>query len=78
MCEEVDKLFEADVIRDVHYPEWLSNMVVVPKKDKKWGVCVDVTTLNKVCPKDSFPLPKLDQLVDSTAGHERMSFLDVY
>jgi ribonuclease HI len=50
----------------------------VKKKNGKWRVCVDFTDLNKACPKDPFPLPKIDQLVDSTAGHERMSFLDAF
>uniref|UniRef100_A0A2N9F8W7 Integrase catalytic domain-containing protein n=1 Tax=Fagus sylvatica TaxID=28930 RepID=A0A2N9F8W7_FAGSY len=60
------------------YKPWLSNTVVVKKKNGKWRVCVDFTDLNKACPKDPFPLPKIDQLVDSTAGHERMSFLDAF
>jgi hypothetical protein len=50
----------------------------VKKKNGKWRVCVDFTNLNKACPKDPFPLPKIDQLVDSTTGHERMSFLDAF
>ena len=69
---------EAGAIREAQYLEWLSNTVVVLKKDKKWRVCMDFTDLNKACPKDSFPLPKIDQLVDSTEGCERMSFLDAY
>ena len=48
------------------------------KKNGKWRVCVDFTDLNKVCPKDHFPLPRIDQLVDSAAGHDRMSFLDAF
>lgn len=74
--EEVSKLLEASVIRKVQYLEWLSNIVVVKKKNEKWRVCVDFTNLNKAYPNDSFPLPKIDQLVDATSGHERMSFLD--
>ena len=58
--EEVDKLLVANGIQEVHYPEWLSNIVVEPKKDKKWKVCMDFTGLNKACPKDSFPLLKID------------------
>ncbi|XP_028065850.1 uncharacterized protein LOC114268815 [Camellia sinensis] len=75
---EVEKLLASGAIREVQYPQWLSNTVVVKKKNEKWRVCVDFTCLNKACPKDSFPLPLIDQLVDSTAGHERMSFLDAY
>lgn len=78
VCEEVDKLLEVDAIQEVHYPEWLSDKVVGPKKDKKWRVCMDFTNLNKGCPNDNFPLPKIDQLVDSTARYKRMSFLDAY
>ena len=76
--EEVDRLLEAKAIREVHYPTWLSTTVVVKKKNGKWRVCVDFTSLNTACTKDSFPLPKIDQLVDATSGHERMSFLDAY
>jgi hypothetical protein len=52
--------------------------VVVRKKNGKWRVCVDFTDLNQACPKDPFPLPRIDQLVDSASGHERMSFLDAF
>ena len=76
--EEEDRLLEARAIREVPYPTWLSNTVVVKKKNGKWRVCVDFTSLNKACPKDNIPLPKIDQLVDATSGHERMSFLDAY
>uniref|UniRef100_A0A2N9FJR7 Uncharacterized protein n=1 Tax=Fagus sylvatica TaxID=28930 RepID=A0A2N9FJR7_FAGSY len=76
--EEVERLLKIGAIREVLYPQWLSNTVVVKKKNGKWRVCVDFTDLNKACPKDPFPLPKIDQLVDSTAGHERMSFLDAF
>ena len=76
--EEVQRLLQIGAIREVLYPKWLSNTVVVKKKNGKWRVCVDFTDLNKACPKDPFPLPKIDQLVDSTAEHERMSFLDAF
>lgn len=78
VIEEVDKLLDTGAIREVHYPIWLSNTVVVKKNDGKWRVCVDFANLNKACPKDPFPLPKIDHLVNVTAGFERMSFLDVY
>jgi hypothetical protein len=62
----------------VYYPEWIANVVLVKKANRKWRVCVDYSDLNKACSKDSFPLPRIDQLVDSTAGHEMLSFLDAY
>ena len=76
--EEVMKLKKAGAIKEVFYPEWLANTVVVKKKSGKWRVCVDFTDLNKACPKDPFPMPRIDQLVDTTVGHPRMSFLDAF
>ena len=76
--EEVIKLKQARAIKELFYPEWLSNTVVVKKKSGKWRVCVDFTDLNKACPKDPFPMPKIDQLVDATVGHPRISFLDAF
>lgn len=76
--DEVQKLLKIGSIREVKYPNWLANTVVVRKKKGKWQVCVDYTDLNKACPKDSFPLPHIDQLIDATAGHELLSFLDAY
>ena len=52
--------------------------MVVKKKTGKWQVCVDFTDLNKACPKDTFPLPRIDQLIDANIGHPQMSFLDVF
>ena len=52
--------------------------MVVKKKNGKWQVCVDFIDLNKACPKDPFPIPRIDQLMDATVGHSRMSFLDVF
>ena len=72
------KLKQAWAIKEVFYPEWLANTVVVKKKNRKWQVCVDFTNLNKACPKDPFPLPWIDQLVDATVGHSWMSFLDAF
>ncbi|KAL0451616.1 UNVERIFIED_CONTAM: Transposon Ty3-G Gag-Pol polyprotein [Sesamum latifolium] len=73
--EKVEKLLTAEYIRPVQYPEWLANVVLVPKSNKKWRMCIDFTDLNRVCPKDSYPLPRIDALVDSTAGCEMMNFL---
>ena len=74
MKDEVTKLKQARAIEEVFYPEWLANIVVVKKKNGKWRVCVDFTDLNKACPKDHFPMSRIDQLVDATIGHPRMSF----
>ena len=76
--DEVAKFKRAGAIKEVFYPEWLANTVVVKKKSEKWRVCVDFTDLNKACPKDPFLMPRIDQLVDATAGHPRMSFLDAF
>ncbi|KAK1557267.1 hypothetical protein Q3G72_021359 [Acer saccharum] len=76
--EEVSKLLAAGSIREVKYPEWVTNVVLVKKKNNQWRMCVDFTDLNKACPKDSFPLPRIDQLVDATTGHETLSFMDAY
>ncbi|KAK9190984.1 hypothetical protein WN943_019594 [Citrus x changshan-huyou] len=75
---EVEKLLRAWFIREVNYPEWISNVVLVKKANGKWRMCVDFTNLNKACPKDSFPLPKIDQLVDSIAGHGLLNFMDAF
>ena len=69
MREEVLKLKKAGAIKEVFYPEWLANTVVVKKKSGKSWVCVDFTDLNKACPKDPFPMLRIDRLVDSTVGH---------
>ena len=75
---EVVKLKWAGAIKEIFYPQWLANTVVVKKKTGKWRVCVDFIDLNKACPKDPFPMPRIDQLVDATVGHPRMSFLDAF
>ncbi|KAL0396359.1 UNVERIFIED_CONTAM: Transposon Ty3-G Gag-Pol polyprotein [Sesamum calycinum] len=76
--EEVEKLLRTDYIRPVQYPEWLANVVLVPKPNGKWRMCIDFTDLNKACFKDSYPLPRIDALIDSTSGCELMSFLDAF
>ncbi|CAL2265075.1 unnamed protein product [Prunus armeniaca] len=65
-------------IREVDYSRWVFNVVMVKKTPEKWRMCVDFTNLNKACPKDSFPLPRINQLVDATAGFALLSFLDAY
>ncbi|KAL0405359.1 UNVERIFIED_CONTAM: Retrovirus-related Pol polyprotein from transposon gypsy [Sesamum latifolium] len=73
--EEVSKLMEAGYVSEVQYTDWLANVVVVPKASGKWRKCTD---LNKACPKDPYPLPRIDLLVDSTAGYELFSMMDAY
>ncbi|XP_014491680.1 uncharacterized protein LOC106754195 [Vigna radiata var. radiata] len=75
---EVDKLLKAGFIRELTYPTWLSNVVMVKKANGQWRMCVDFTDLNKACPKDSYPLPNIDRLVDGASGHTVLSFLDAY
>ncbi|KAL0433309.1 UNVERIFIED_CONTAM: Transposon Ty3-G Gag-Pol polyprotein [Sesamum latifolium] len=76
--EEVDKLLRINYRRPIQYPEWLANVVLVPKTNDKWRMCIDFSNLNKACPKDSYPLPRIHALIDSTSGCELMSFLDAF
>jgi hypothetical protein len=75
---ELRKLLEAGFIKEVFHPTWLANPILVKKKNGKWRMCVDYTSLNKACPKVPFPLPRIDQIIDSTAGCEIFCFLDAY
>lgn len=76
--QEVAKLKEAGFVRDVRFQTWVSNVVLVKKNNGKWRMCVDFTDLNKACSKDSYPLPRIDQLVDSASGNKLLSFMDAY
>jgi len=76
--EETEKLLKVGHIREIQYPEWLANMVLVKKASEKWRMCVDFTDLNKACLKDSYPLPSIDALVDSASGCRLLSFLDAF
>ena len=76
--EEVNKLLQAKAIREVEYPDWLANVVLVKKANSKWGLCIDFTDVNQAYLKDSFPLPRIDLIVDATAGHELLSFMDAF
>ena len=71
-------MLEVGFIREVEYPNWLANVMVVPKKGRKWRVCVDYTDLNEACPKDNFLLLQIDQIVDTTTGHGMLLFLDAF
>ena len=78
IAEEVQKLLDVDFIREVFYSDWLANVVIVKKANGKWRMCIDITDLSKTCPKDSYPLPRADNLVDSTVRHELLSFMDAF
>jgi hypothetical protein len=75
---EVNKLLEAGFISPVDYPIWLANPVLIEKPDGSWRMCIDYSSLNKACPKDEYLLPRICQIVDSTASCELLSFLDAY
>ena len=81
---EITRLLASGFIMEVLHPDWLSNPVLVEKKKddpnvaKIWRMCIDFTNLNKACPKDPFPLPRIDQVIDSTVGCELLSFVDEY
>ncbi|KAJ3689619.1 hypothetical protein LUZ61_018783 [Rhynchospora tenuis] len=75
---EVEKLLKTGAIREVKYPEWLANPVLVMKSNGQWRMCIDYTDLNKACPKTPFPLPSIDAMIDSTAGFRYLSFMDAY
>ena len=76
--EEVGKLLQAGAIREVEYPDWLANVVLIKKENGKWWLCIDFTEINKACQKDSFPLPRIDLIVDATAGHVLLGFMDAF
>ena len=76
--EEVNKLLQARAIREVDYPDWLANVVLIKKANNKWRLCIYFTNVNRACPKDSLPLPRIDLIVDATTGHELLSFLDAF
>jgi hypothetical protein len=76
--EEIAKLLAVGFIKEVCHLEWLANPILEKKKSGKWRMCVDYTSLNKACPKDLFPLPRIDHVVDLTSGCETLCFLDAY
>jgi hypothetical protein len=79
IAAELHRLENVGFIKEIKTSSWVSNQVIVPKKNMDVRhVCVDYTALNKHCPKDPYPLPRLDQIIDSTAGCARLSFLDAY
>jgi hypothetical protein len=75
---KVTWLLAAGFIKEVYHPDWLANPVLVCKKNNEWRMCVDYTNLNKHCPKDPFGLPRIDEVIDSIADYELLSFLNCY
>ncbi|XP_072084305.1 uncharacterized protein [Arachis hypogaea] len=75
---EVKKLIDGNFIREIRFTTWLANVVMVRKSNGKWRMCVDFTDLNKTCPKDAYPLPCIDTLVDNSCGYGTLSFMDAY
>jgi hypothetical protein len=78
MGEELSRLLATGFIKEVWHPDWTTNPVLVPKKNRNWRVCVDYTSRNKACPNDRFPLPRIDKVMDLTTRCEPLSFLDAY
>ena len=76
--DKVNKLLAGNFIREVYYLDWLANVVMVKKANGKCRMCIDFTGLNKACLKDSFLLPRIDQLVDSIVGHKLLTFIDTF
>ena len=72
----VTKQLKVGIIKFVHQAEWIANIMSVPKKDGNVRMCVDFRDLNKARPKDDFPLPHIDVLVDNMVGSALMSFMD--
>jgi len=75
---EAEKLLSTGFIREARYTTWLTNVIMVTKPNDNWRMCVDYKNLNNACPKDSYPLPNIDRLVDGAAGHKILSFLNAY
>jgi hypothetical protein len=75
---EVQRLLDTGFIREVNYPQWLANIVMVHKKNGKWWMCIDFTNLNKCCPKDDSPLARIDKIMDSAVNYEIMALLDYF
>ena len=76
IVKEIQKLLAAGFIKPIQHPHWLSNIVPVKKKNRQIRCYVDFKNLNRVCPKDEFPLPNMDLLIDSMAGNAMFSFMD--
>jgi hypothetical protein len=78
VIEETKKLIDAGFIREEETPEWVASIVPVKKKNRQIRICVDFRNLNKACPKDDFPLPVTEIIIDHTCSYEVFSFMDDY
>ena len=78
IVEKVHKLQKASFIKEVYYPDWLANVIMVKKANGKRRMCMDFTDVNKACPKNSYLLLRVDVLVDSTTQHQLLSFVDAF
>lgn len=76
--KKLDKLLDVGFITVTTYPILISNVVMVKKKNSKWPICIDFTNLNWACLKDDYPLPRIDQMVDTTLGHDLLNFIDAF
>jgi hypothetical protein len=74
--KEIEKMLEAGFIRPCRYAEWISSIVPVQKKDGWWWVCVDFRDLNRATPKDEYPMPVAETLINTAAGNKILSFMD--
>lgn len=74
--KELEKLLKIGLIEKFQFPRWSVNVVLVPEPGNKWRMCIDFWDLNKACPKDHYPLPRIDQLLDSTAGCALLNMMD--
>ncbi|XP_022848822.1 uncharacterized protein LOC111371146 [Olea europaea var. sylvestris] len=78
LSKEVQKLLYNGFIHEAKYPKWIANSNFIKKNNENWRVCIDFTNINKACPKDNFLLLRIDQTIDTMAGHELLSFMDAY
>ena len=78
MLEQVQSLLDAGFICEIIYPTWLSNIIMVKKSNGKWRMYVDYNDLKKACPKDPYPLPSIDGLVDASSNFRFLFFMDAY
>ena len=78
IMDDVDELLVANFIQEIYYLKWLANVIIVKKANGKWRICVNFIDLNNAYPKDSFLLPKIDQLIDSIARHKLLTFMDTF